>query len=329
MIKINNFTINASALDILKAVRTQSELNGDTYLKDIRDEEPAIMVTCPFHKNHNEGKPSCGVFSIPYKGFNVGDYHCFACNARGNISQLVAECLSISTADATKWLLDKFGGSAVSNYTLPKIIIDSSSSSLRESYLETDILNKFNYYHPYLEQRGISRKVIDKFSVGYNKYRDTVTFPVWDIVGNLKFITERSVKGKEFYIPRGADKPLYLLNYIVNENYPLMMITEAQIDALTAWTYGIPCCATMGAISDAQIKILNKVGIRNIIIAFDNDYYGNKFSEYLKNNIKNDILIYRMIFPKGKKDINDLSEEEFDNCLNKIGINWRINKENF
>ena len=102
-------------------------------------------------------------------------------------------------------------------------------------------------------------------------------------------------------------------------------ITEAQIDALTGWGYGFPCCASIGAITEEQVKILNKSGIRIFVLMFDNDEAGEKFANKFNRYIRKDVLTYRMIFPKGKKDINDLTKEEFDTCLNKLGINYRIN----
>ena len=326
MISIGQISLKAEVIDILRAIRQRTLYNGNLFLKDIREEEPAIMVTCPFHKNHNENKPSCGVFTKPYKNFNVGDFHCFACEAKGNLVTLVGQCLGVGNEEATRWLVDNFDGSKINTLSLPKIELNTKKEV---KTLDNNTLNRYNYYHPYLEHRGLTKKTLDKFSVGYDAFRDAVTFPVWDEHGRLVFVTERSVTSKYFYIPKEADKPLYLLNFALAENVPMIMVTEAQIDALTAWQYGFPCCATMGTISDTQMKIINKCGIRIIVTAFDNDYYGDKFTKKFQNKVRNDILLYRFPFPSGKKDLNDLTEEEFNNGLNNLGINWRLSKENF
>lgn len=101
------------------------------------------------------------------------------------------------------------------------------------------------------------------------------------------------------------------------------MITEAQIDALTAMSYGFPCCATIGSISFDQINILNKSGIRTFIAAFDNDKWGDKFYETFKSKMRDDVIIYKFKFPKGKKDINDLTKEEFWDALNSLGFSQK------
>ena len=326
MIVTNKYNIDVRVIDILRLIREKTSLRGDLYLRDIRDEEPAIMVTCPFHKNHSENKPSCGVFVAPYKGFNEGDFHCFACGAKGNITRFVGTCLHMSDEDAEEWLHSNFGGGIINGISLPKIELNNSPKKPKK-YITKSALKQFDYYHPYTDRRGLSRETVDKFGIGYDPLRDAITFPVWDEKGTLLFVTARSVNSKRFFIPKEADKPLYLFNFVNKINPPIMMITEGQIDALTAWQYGFPCCATMGSISENQINTLNKCGIRIFIDAFDNDEWGEKFSKTLQNRLRKDLLIYRIPFPPGKKDLNDLTEEEFNQCLNKLGIDWRLNKE--
>lgn len=322
MIQTNRYSIDVDVISVLKKIQKHTSMMGDTYLKDIKDGEPAIMVTCPFHKNHNENKPACGVFKENHGGFVAGDFHCFACGSRGSILKLVSKCLGKSENDAEDWLFNTFGGVRGKILNLKKIELPTRYSSKKNNRVGIDerVLEKFDFYHPYMEKRKLSKKYIDMFRVGYDELTESLTFPVWDEKGRLQFITERSVNSKRFNIPKNVEKPLYLLNFVLKENSSLVMITEAQIDAITAWQYGVPCCATMGVPSEHQIELLNKSGIRNLILAFDNDEYGKKFSKMIKSRINSGVLLYDMCFPKGKKDINDLTEEEFSQCLDNIGI---------
>ena len=326
MICTNRYTINANVIDVLKKIRKDSMWNGDIYLKDIVERDGFILVTCPFHKNHNESKPACGVFTQPYKSFKVGDFHCFACGERGSIVKLVSKCLNISYTGAEEWLYYTFGGESGVTIDLPRIELGREKNEVEE--IDSRKLEQFDYYHPYTDKRGLSRKIVDEFRIGYDSVTDSITFPVWDERGKLKFITERSVKSKRFNIPRGTDKPLYLLNRVIKIDAPIVMVTEGQIDALTAWQYGFPCCATMGTPSEQQIKSLVKSGVRTIVLAFDNDESGRKFTEKVKKMLPDSVLTYEMVFPQNKKDINDLTKEEFDSGLTKIGISYRI-KEKF
>ena len=318
---INNKIINGRLEDILNKAKLESH---KSILKDMKESGDYLMVSCPVHKSGKESHPSCGVMkSKKHSSIPFGFYHCFTCNDAGNLPKLISIILDISYKDAENWLVDNFGGD---NYNieneLPEIILNNNNNN---KYLNESILTMYDFYHPYMWERKLTKEITDKFRVGFDKFRNALTFPVWDINNKLKMITARSVSTKKFYIDKNIDKPVYLLNTIVKENHTIAMITEAQIDALTSWSYGFPCCATIGSISYNQLKDLNKSGVRVFITAFDNDEAGEKFTKKFNENIKDDILIYKFEFPQGKKDLNDLTKEEFWEGLNKLGFYQKEN----
>lgn len=280
------------------------------------------MVTCPFHKNHRENKPACGIFLKDYKGFKKGDFHCFVCGESGNIVKLTSQVLDLPYNEAEDWLVDNFGGDNIDE-ELPEIVLEDPKPSPNMS---EDILKLYDYYHPYMWKRKLTKEVVDRFRVGYDKSRNAITFPVWDAQGNLKFITARSVNTKRFWIPKNVDKPVYLLNFAIKDGVKALIVTEAQLDALTAWSYGFPCCATMGNISKFQIENINRSGIRIIITAFDNDEAGDSFTHRFNSLIREDILVYRLEWDKSKKDLNDLSKEEFWDALKNLGFKEELNE---
>jgi hypothetical protein len=50
---------------------------------------------------------------------------------------------------------------------------------------------------------------------------------------------------------------------------------------------------------------------------FDNDQAGKRFEQKLLSKIRKDILVISVPIPfPNKKDINDLSQDEFDYCIN-------------
>jgi 5S rRNA maturation endonuclease (ribonuclease M5) len=51
---------------------------------------------------------------------------------------------------------------------------------------------------------------------------------------------------------------------------------------------------------------------RKIILATDNDEAGMKARKRIRANVKNKIIT-EYILPQGKKDLNELTEEEFNN----------------
>ena len=128
-------------------------------------------------------------------------------------------------------------------------------------------------------------------------------------------LPKKSIDTKTFYIDKGIEKPLYCLDYILNNNIQHCIITEGLIDCLTCYEYGAPAIATLGAISDSQIEQINKSCITVLYLMFDNDAAGERFTSLLKKNISNRIIVEQIKLPKNKKDVNELSKEEFKNLL--------------
>ena len=182
----------------------------------------------------------------------------------------------------------------------------------KKQYLDESVLNDYMFYHPYMWKRGLSKEVVDRFGVGYDKRYNAITFPVWDENGRLVMITSRNVSNKYFHIEKNKDKPVYLLNFIKQLKIDRVYVCESQINALTLWSWGYPAVALFGTGSSYQYEILNKCGIRNYVLCFDGDQAGLKGKDRFVNNIRKDVLVSYIPIPMGK-DVNDLTKEQFEN----------------
>lgn len=307
---ISNKVITASIPTILTTLKR--EING-RYLNYIGpDKGGDVAITCPWHKNGQENRPSCHVFSRrddPH--IYYGTSHCFTCGKKAPLYTLVGNCLGGDDELGKEWLLERFGDTFIQQEELlPEIVIDKPT----RKYLDSSILSEYNYYHPYMNKRGISKEVCDYFQVGYDRENDCITFPVWDENNNLVSITRRSVATKKFILEGNFDKPVYLLNFIKNFNYTTVYVVESQINCLTLWQWRYPAIALFGTGSKKQYEILNKCGIRNYILCFDGDDAGRKGDKRFRDNIRNDVFVSSKILPEGK-DVNDLKKKEFDSLL--------------
>lgn len=311
-----NRIIDADCEDILTKLKIESD---GKYLRNIKRKSDYIFITCPFHKNGQETKPSCTVYNrTDNSNLPFGTWHCFTCNQSGSLYKLVSKILNISYEQSKHWLVDNFS----SAYEDKRLYLDTfENTSVKFDYLNESILQQYSYFHPYQFQRGLTEIVIRKFKIGYDSQTDSITFPVWDDKGHLIGVTKRSVKGKQFYIPKDLNKPVYLLNFIKQESITDVVVCEGQIDALVSWSRGIPAVALFGAgTTDEQIRLLDKSGIRHFILMYDNDLAGNHGSLRLKEGLSKDKMITEIIMPQGK-DVASCTEDEFKNILKFNGIN--------
>jgi DNA primase len=308
---INNTPFTVDLNEILNELRSQLHKKGINLLKDIREVPDNVMVTCPYHKGGQERKPSAGIKKAD------GTFHCFTCGETHTLPEMISHCFGHNDMIGSfgwEWLLKNF--LTVSFEERKDIPLDFGRNKVvqEQSYVTEDVLDSFREYHSYMWTRKMTTEVVDIFDVGYDKESRCITFPVRDINGNCLFVARRSVVTKFFNYPAGTEKPVYGL-YELHQlpKFPSeVIICESMIDAITCWVYGKYAVALNGLGNELQFRQLNALPCRKFILATDNDDAGQAARKRLRKNIRNK-LITEYIFPHGKKDINDLTLEEFNN----------------
>ena len=178
-------------------------------------------------------------------------------------------------------------------------------------YITEEELDKYRYIHPYLYERGLTDEIIERFDIGYDRERKEITFPVRDIEGRCVFIAGRSTERKFFRLPKGMDKPIYCSHLFRYGTYTRAYITESFLNCLTCWKYDKPAMAMIGTGNQKQYEILNKLPVREYILAFDPDEAGRKATERFRKNVHGKII--KELVYTDNRDINEL-QEEFLNC---------------
>jgi DNA primase len=310
---INNIPFGADLGDILSELQLQLKANNIQLLKTMKDTPDNIMVSCPYHKGGQERRPSAGILKTD------GTFHCFTCGETHTLQEVISYCFGhtddIVGGFGWEWLLKNFLTVSIEERKSIELNFSRNQSVDNvHNFVDNSELDKYREYHPYMWKRKMTPDVVDIFDIGYDKDSECITFPVRDINGRCLFIARMSVKTKFFNYPSGIEKPVYgLYELSCLDIYPKeVIICESMIDAITCWVYGKYAVALNGLGNDLQFAQLNKMPCRKFILATDNDEAGKKARKRLRTYIKNK-LITEYVFPKGKKDINDLSFEEFSN----------------
>lgn len=311
--QINNVQFSVELIDILLELKIQLENNGIYLLQKMKDSGDDIMVSCPYHGGGVEKHPSAGIRK------DDGQFHCFACNEIHSLQEVISFCFGhyddLLGAFGWKWLLNNFAVSE--RYSRKDIDLDFSRKSRSENkiqYVSEDELDSYRYIHPYMFKRKLTYPIIELFDIGFDKKTQCLTFPVRDKDGRCLFVARRSVNIKYFSYPKGAEKPLYGIYELCQvESFPdEIIVCESMLDCLSCWVWGKYAVALNGLGNELSIKQLNELPCRKIILATDNDERGQAAREKLRKQIKNKIIT-EYILPDGKKDINDLTEKEFEN----------------
>ncbi len=151
--------------DKLRSQILASEVVGKRVKLKLRGKE--FTGLCPFH---NEKSPSFTVND--QKGF----YHCFGCQAHGDIISFVMQSEGLEYRDAVRRLADDHG------IEIPQVNVNRAVQSQVESQMDRDylVLEKIAEFFEtnlrqsqgaearnYVAKRGLSAEIIKKFRIGY------------------------------------------------------------------------------------------------------------------------------------------------------------------
>ena len=248
-----------------------------TYLWDYL--EKYHNVTSPkrfFHclnPNHIDNNPSM-MFTDKY---NI--CKCFSCGASYDIYDLIGLDYDLHSF---KEQLEKVQELYLGYVPVKKEVKKEIDNKI---YDYTNYYNKCfknRYETTYLEQRGITRELIDKYKIGYDEERKLVVFPI-----NKHCYFARSVVNNDKIKSRGSSD-IWNKKYI-KENNQLVYVTEGIIDALSL------------EVIDPNVKVMSINGVGNINslvyalkennfngtigIAFDKDGAGKKATDELKKEL--------------------------------------------
>lgn len=270
-----------------------------------------FLGLCPFHK---ESTPS---FSVsPDKQL----YYCFGCGAGGNVYTFVMAMENYEFKDALKYLAERVDYTFPLENVVPKeqsknLFYEINKSAARFFY---NNLQESTKAKSYLAQRGISERISRKFGLGYSKdkwaelhkflikqgyknrdllslgltvenktggyydkFRDRLMFPIFDIRGNIVAFGGRSL-GEQ--MPKYMNSPesslysksehLYALNFARKSKALTIILVEGYMDAIALHQAGITNSAgVLGTAFNANhAKSLRSFG--EVILVFDGDEAG-------------------------------------------------------
>ena len=294
---------------------------------------------CPFHSDGKESRPSSGMLMHDqYKNgkfTEAGFFHCFTCSKALSVHQFVSELFKLHTVTSEirehvqsiiGERIESNSGKLFSESYLKSVEARFAVNNVKQilnkklTYVSDEELQKYRFTVPYMYERKLTDELIEQYDVGVDmhyipkggkKEIPCITFPVRNIKGETLFIVRRAISIKRFYVPSDVEKPVYGL-YELPKGCKSVVVVESCFNALTSTRYGKPAVALLGTGTPYQIEQLKRLGVNEFIFGFDPDEAGDRATRKLSRALKNVALCWSFSgIPEGK-DINDLSEDEFN-----------------
>ena len=234
---------------------------------------------------------------------------------RGGFVQLLAFLRNETEQETREYLAAKYGSTYVDTESMT---LDLSGWTInpkpKRRGIDPSILDEYRFRHPYLERRGISEKIQRLMKIGYDRKHRAITIPWFLPDGSLGNIKYRRVDSKQFWYRKGGmpiRELVYGLDVIYRKEIREVVLCEAEIDAMTAMTAGIPAVAVGGAkMSEQQAELIARSPLESVIIAADADEAGETLKVQAIERLRGYVDVSVVEIPGGCKDLNDVGSTE-------------------
>lgn len=242
-----------------------------------------------------------GHFYASYTPDKDGLWNCFKCGQSGNL-----------------YSLREFLGDRLNNVT--------SMKDVAQTYVKPEAVPNIEAFHKalleedesvensaidYLDGRGFSREVIEKYKLGVCTEfgRRWLVYPYLS-KGKCVFVKYRTIPPdeKDFRSLKGLPVPLFNEDAITKD-MPELILCEGEADCLSLLSNGVQYVVGVpgaNAKKSAWIKMLDEADPKRMYILFDNDKVGQAAAKELANRIGIERVLNIYIPPEeGIKDINE------------------------
>ncbi|MGH8526132.1 MAG: CHC2 zinc finger domain-containing protein [Gammaproteobacteria bacterium] len=259
---------------------------------------------CPIHRGKRDDSFRASLSK------NV--FHCFACQAHGNVLDFVAAMEQCSVREAAARLQQWFG------VTGPAALARPAPGSARERELVREkegcnpplgfALTGVDHAHPYLEQRGIDRATAAEFGVGFygapGLMSGRIVIPIRNQSGEIVAYAGRALDRRlpKYKLPAGFRKALELFNIqrALATRSKTVIVVEGYFDCLQVHQAGFPyVVALMGtSLSAGQERVLVEHFDR-VVLMFDSDAAGRAASRVISAKLSEKCSVVLANLPDG------------------------------
>lgn len=290
--------------DILVMIDIPEYLSRYDVWENAKFTDERLICSSPFRP---DSSPS---FFVNFNNEFAGTWGDSGDGSTGNFIKLVAQLDDTSYEEALEKLRDEFELGA---YDTPQISVGVHASQSRDKFPPVD-----HNSSAYLISRGLSESTQRAYRTAERE--STIILPYIDGVGMWRAVKYRTTYAKDFYYEAGNNhiKELVFGHHLVYEENPTtLVICEAEIDAMTAYEMGFVGLSLGSAnLSDTQIRLIQKFGVENILIASDNDLKGNMVAEDIQKSFAKTHNVYRAVLPD-REDLNGYWQK------NRSKVKWR------
>lgn len=274
-------------------------------VKGLRRRRNQLEGCCPIHRGERDDSFRASLSK------NV--FHCFACQAKGNVLDFVAGMEQCTIREAALKLQDWWRGSAIARPGA-----EPAGRRKRELVREKEgcnpplrfALRGVDGSHPYLVQRGIDRDTAVEFGVGFyaaeGLLRGRIVIPIGNERGEIVAYAGRAVDSTppKYKLPPGFRKgrELFNLHRAAATGSHTVIVVEGYFDCLRVHQAGFPSVvALMGCAlsSEQESKLVDRFA--RVILLLDGDQAGRAATQAIRARLSEKCSVAAVLVPSGSQ----------------------------
>lgn len=241
-------------------------------------------------------------------------FHCFACQASGNVLDFVAAIENCSIREAAL-LLQHWFGTPETAEPAGAIPQPTAAGVMKRKLVREEedrnpplrfTLTAVDHDHPYLQKRGIDRLTAIKFGVGFyagsGLMNGRIVIPIHNEVGGLVAYAGRAPDGRppKYKLPTGLRKSreLFNLHRAIAAQKEAVIVVEGYFDCMRVHQAGFASViGLMGvSLSAAQERTLVR-RFRRAILMLDGDAAGREASRRISTRLSQNCSVFEVDVP--------------------------------
>ena len=295
----------------------------DHYGIKLKKSGKELRGRCPIHQG--DGTDSFHVSA------EKNAFHCFSCQAKGNVLDFVAAMEKCSVRDAGLKLQTWFSVAAIGQTPVPVTKPTETSQLVTEKVGDRGEPNKplgfrlqgIDYHHPYLARRGVDPETAEYFGVGFSSGKGSmfgrIVIPIENEAGELVAYAGRSIDDSEpkYKLPAGFKKSQVLYNLaraLEDDSTGAVVLVEGFFDCIKVVQAEHVCVALMGcSLSEDQEALLVR-HFRQVVVMLDGDEAGRKAAGEIAGRLAHKVWV-RVVDVSEARQPDQLSMEELQALL--------------
>ena len=259
---------------------------------------------CPIHRGKRDDSFRASLSK------NV--FHCFACQAHGNVLDLVAAMEKCSIREAARRLQQWFGivvsgapaGPAAEGAGKTELVREKKGCNPPLHFALTGV----DHGHPYLPQRGIDRTTAAEFGIGFyggpGLMSGRIVIPIRNRSGEIVAYAGRALDGRspKYKLPAGFRKAWELFNIqrAAATSSPTVIVVEGYFDCVRVHQAGFPfVVALMGSSLSASQERVLAGRFQRVLLMLDSDAAGRAASRAIGTRLSETCSVALVNVPEG------------------------------